>query len=153
MQSKNALYLLINTRHFFICQYNNEIVKKERNFEKFIEIYIKEIFHKNGGERMKITEKKNDDEIILTVEGRLDCISATDFQEAVILAFNKYVNVKVDFEKLTYIGSSGFRTLLMAQRTAYGRKGSFTIFNVSEPIMKVFNMTGFTGSFNVNSAG
>jgi len=101
---------------------------------------------------MTITTKEGMNEIILSVEDRLDSITSPELQDKLISAFNEYAHVLLNFENLSYISSAGLRVLLLAQKTALGKKVSFTILNVSEEIMEVFNMTGFSYNLSINPA-
>ena len=98
---------------------------------------------------MMITKKAGVNEIIFSVEGRLDSITSLEFQDTLISAFKEYAHVLLDFESVSYISSAGFRVLLMAQKTAHGRKGSLTLLNVSEQIMKLLDMTGLSAHLSI----
>ena len=98
---------------------------------------------------MKITKKAAGNEIIFSVEGRLDSITSLEFQDMLISALSEREYVSLDFENVSYISSAGFRVLLTAQKTAHVRKGSLTILNVSEQVMKVFDMTGLSPHFSI----
>ena len=49
----------------------------------------------------------------------------------------------MDFEKLDYISSAGLRVLLSAQK-AMSKQGSMKVIHVSDLVMEVFEVTGFT---------
>jgi len=93
---------------------------------------------------MLINQKQDNDNIILVLDGRLDTTTSPKLQEALIPAIDEAEKVILDFEKLAYISSAGLRVLLMGQKTATSRNTDLVIKNVSEEIMEVFDMTGFT---------
>ena len=101
---------------------------------------------------MKITKKAAGNEIIFSVEGRLDSTTSLEFQDMLISALNECEYVSLDFENVSYISSAGFRVLLTAQKTAHVRKSSLAILNVSEQVMKVFDMTGLSPHFSIRPA-
>ena len=93
---------------------------------------------------MLINKKQDNDNIILVLDGRLDTTTSPKLQEALIPAIDEAEKIILDFEKLAYISSAGLRVLLMGQKTATSRNTDLVIKNVSEEIMEVFDMTGFT---------
>ena len=93
---------------------------------------------------MTITKKELANEIIISVEGKVDSITSLALQETLIPAVNEYNSVSLDFEGVSYISSAGFRVLLMAHKTAIGRKCSFAIRHVTEKIRNLFDMTGLS---------
>ena len=99
-----------------------------------------------------IVKTTGENNLTYSVKGRLDSITSSELQDTLITAFNENTRVTLDFEELTYISSAGLRVLLMAQKTASGRKGSFTIINVSNEIKEIFDMTGFTKILSINPA-
>ena len=90
--------------------------------------------------------------VIFSVEGRLDSITSLEFQDKLISAFNECEHVSLDFKDVSFISSAGLRVLVMAQKTAHGRKGSLTLLNVSEQIMKLLDMTGLSAHLSINPA-
>ena len=108
------------------------------------------IIGERGGKKMTITKKSGVNEIIFSLEGRLDSITSLEFQDTLISAFNECEHVSLDIKDVSFISSAGLRVLLMAQKTARGRKGSFTLLNVSEQIMKLLDMTGLSAHLNIS---
>ena len=98
---------------------------------------------------MLINKSQEDKNIILKLDGRLDTTTSPKLQEALAPVFDEADKVILDFEKLAYISSAGLRVLLMGQKTATARNIIFSVKNVSEDIMEVFNMTGFTDMLNI----
>ena len=94
----------------------------------------------------KIEENKN---LILIPEGRLDAITSTQLQDALIPAFDTAKEVKLDFSKIEYISSAGLRVLLIGQKAANSKGASMLLCSVSEEIMEVLKMTGFTDMLTI----
>ena len=89
---------------------------------------------------MKIDFIKNNDELTVEIDGRLDTTTALDLESFLgenILGINSLV---FDCEKLIYISSAGLRVLLTAHKRM---KGAMKLINVNELVMEVLEMTGF----------
>lgn len=80
----------------------------------------------------------------LIVEGRVDTNTSPQLQQAILNAFQKNKDVVVDFLNVPYISSAGLRALLIGQKTAASKGGSMKLTNVSETVMDILNMTGFS---------
>ena len=93
---------------------------------------------------MTISKTQEDGTIIFSIEGRLDTSTSPQLQDVLIPAFDEAKNIKLDFAKLIYVSSAGLRVLLLGQKTAKAKNLSMKVFNVSEEIKEVFEMTGFT---------
>ena len=99
---------------------------------------------------MKITSNVENDVINIKLEGRLDTTTSPELQEELdkLLTKTKF-NLILDFKDLSYVSSAGLRVLLSAQKKANDLVGNVVIRNVSDPIMEVFEMTGFSDFLNI----
>ncbi len=77
------------------------------------------------------------------LEGRLDTVTAPELEQALKEALDGLNELSLDFEKLDYISSAGLRVLLSAQKQM-NRQGVMKLTNVSETIMEIFEVTGFS---------
>jgi len=93
---------------------------------------------------MTINKTKDGETLILTLEGRLDTTTAPQLQDALIPEFDTNKSIRLDFKGMEYVSSAGLRVVLQAEKTAKAKGGSMTLKNVSEEIMEVFEMTGFS---------
>ena len=91
---------------------------------------------------MTIEIMKNENEIIIEVEGRLDTNTAPTLEKTINENTEDNNNLVLDLKKLEYISSAGLRVLLSAQKKM-NKNGSMKVKNVSEAVMAVFEMTGF----------
>ena len=91
---------------------------------------------------MVIEVKRNLEEIIIEVAGRLDTTTAPRLEKTVNDIINDAKKLVLDFKGLEYISSAGLRVLLSAQKKMQ-KNGSMKLINVSEEIMDVFEITGF----------
>ena len=80
---------------------------------------------------------------LLTLEGRLDTVSAPELEQVIKEMLPGLRSLTLDFEKLDYISSAGLRVLLSAQK-AMNKQGSMTVTHVNETIMEIFEVTGFS---------
>ena len=92
---------------------------------------------------MIINKTRTDTKLEIALEGRLDTMTAPDLEKELKESLEGVSSLKFDFEKLDYISSAGLRVLLSAQKIM-NRQGEMKLTNVSEPIMEIFEVTGFS---------
>ena len=90
---------------------------------------------------MKINKKQNDDELIISLEGRLDTNTSPDLEKE-LSSLDDIKKLVFDFKKLEYISSAGLRIILICQK-AMLNKGDMIIKNANEDVKEVFEITGF----------
>ena len=91
---------------------------------------------------MTIEIKKNDQETIIEIVGRLDTITAPALDKTINEDIGDAKNLVLDVKGMEYISSAGLRVLLSAQQKMQ-KVGSMKLKNVCEEVMEVFEMTGF----------
>ena len=91
---------------------------------------------------MTIEIKRNAEETIIEVTGRMDTTTAPALDKAIYEDINGTKNLVLDLKGLEYISSAGLRVLLSAQKKMQ-QIGSMKVKNVCEEVMEVFEMTGF----------
>ena len=89
---------------------------------------------------MTIEMKKNAEETILELVGRLDTTTAPTLDKAIQEDIGDTKTLVLDLQGLEYISSAGLRVLLAAQKKM---KGGMKLKNVCELVMEVLEMTGF----------
>ena len=82
--------------------------------------------------------------LTFALEGRLDTNTAPLLETAIISAFDEAKKVVMDFSSLAYVSSAGLRVLLNSQKMATDKGVPMILTRVSEEIMDVFDMTGFS---------
>lgn len=92
---------------------------------------------------MTITKTRNADNLVLTLNGRLDSITASALEEEIGVDLSGVKELILDFSSLEYISSAGLRVLLKAQKMMSGH-GEMKLTNVNEMVMEVFDITGFS---------
>ena len=93
---------------------------------------------------MTILRTQKDGKQTFAVEGRIDTTTAPQLQEILIPAFDEAKEIRLDLSKLDYVSSAGLRVFLLGQKAAKAKGASMTLCGVSEEIMEVLKMTGFS---------
>ena len=91
---------------------------------------------------MTIEIKKNQEETIIEIVGRLDTITAPALDKTIQEDIGDTKNLVLDVKGMEYISSAGLRVLLAAQKKMQ-KIGSMKVTGVCEEVMEVFEMTGF----------
>ena len=91
---------------------------------------------------MTIEIKKNQEETIIEVVGRLDTITAPALDKTINEDLGEVQNLILDLKGVEYVSSAGLRVLLAAQKKMQ-KIGSMKVTGVCEEVMEVFEMTGF----------
>lgn len=91
---------------------------------------------------MNIIKNSDGAMLTLTLEGRLDTITAPQLESVIKTELNGVDKLVFDFAALEYISSAGLRVLLSAQKIMQIR-GGMVIRNTNETINEVFEITGF----------
>lgn len=91
---------------------------------------------------MNINIERENDRVILKVDGRLDTTTAPELEKAINSEGDELKNLVLDFNGVSYISSAGLRVLLTAQKKM-NAQGSMELVGVSEAVMDIFEMTGF----------
>ena len=97
---------------------------------------------------MTIEIKKNVDELVLEITGRVDTITAPALDKTINENLEGVKTLILDLKSLEYISSAGLRVLLSAQKKM-SQIGSMKIKNVCELVMEVFDITGFLDILNI----
>ena len=93
---------------------------------------------------MIINKTNENGKLTLALDGRLDALTSLDFQDVLLSAIEQEDYVELDFSGLAYVSSAGLRLLLMGQKAAIAKSGRMVLKGVSEDIMEVLDMTGFS---------
>jgi anti-sigma B factor antagonist len=91
---------------------------------------------------MTIEIKRNAEETVIELVGRLDTTTAPVLDETVNGDIGDTKNLVLDLKGLEYISSAGLRVLLGAQKKMQ-KVGTMKVIHVCEEVMDVLEMTGF----------
>ena len=97
---------------------------------------------------MTIELKKNADQTIIEIIGRLDTTTAPALDKTINEDIGDTKNLVLDLKNMEYISSAGLRVLLAAQKKMQ-KIGAMKVINVCEEVMEVFEMTGFADIWEI----
>ena len=97
---------------------------------------------------LDINKTPNDTEMVIALKGRLDTLTAPQLEEELNSATEGASCLVFDFTELEYISSAGLRVLLGAYKMMEEYNGML-IRNVTEPVMDVFEVTGFSDVLDI----
>jgi anti-sigma B factor antagonist len=99
---------------------------------------------------MNFTNTKNGDALVVHVTGRMDAITAPEFDDQC----QKWIDdgnttVVIDLGDLEYISSAGLRSILAAAKRLKGTQGELRFSRLSGMVEEVFNVSGFAAMFKI----
>ena len=97
---------------------------------------------------MEINVTKENDKVIIELEGRLDTTTAPSLEETFKEELVDARELVVDLAKLEYISSAGLRLLLMGQKTM-NKQVKMVVKHANESITEIFDVTGFSDILNI----
>ena len=92
---------------------------------------------------LNIEKKINGAELTVALTGRLDTTTAPELEKELKENLDGVASLIIDTQALDYISSAGLRVLLSAQKIM-SKQGEMKIAHVSETIMEIFEVTGFS---------
>lgn len=98
---------------------------------------------------MEITKTAVPEGLLVSLKGRLDTLSAPVL-EAEIAEQNPSGAVILDLAELVYVSSAGLRVLL-ALHKQLKNSGGLIVQNVSENVMEILDITGFTDLLTIRA--
>jgi anti-anti-sigma factor len=92
-----------------------------------------------------IEKEKKNNTMVLSVAGRLDAVSAPEFESQVSGFIDQgEMQFVVDFQGLEYISSAGLRAILSPAKKLKAVKGSLVLANLTGSVKKVFEISGIS---------
>ena len=99
---------------------------------------------------MEINKAISNQNVIITLKGRLDTMTAPQFDDEVkSIDFDEVETVTLNLKDLEYISSSGLRVILALYKNLKSKGGNLKIVNVSNTIMELFSMTGMADYLDI----
>jgi anti-sigma B factor antagonist len=93
---------------------------------------------------MRCDSTKHENVVVISVSGRLDFITASEFeQECNTLITAGENHLVINFEELSYISSAGLRSILRTAKTLKQNQGTIAICGLRDMVEKVFTISGF----------
>ena len=102
---------------------------------------------------MEIHTKKEANATVITITGRLDAVTAPEYEKTVNELINAgEIKLVVDFDALEYISSAGLRGLLVTAKQLKGKGGQVRCANVRGTVREVFDISGFGSIFQMDDS-
>lgn len=99
---------------------------------------------------MEISTKKNEGALVAAVKGRLDAVTAPEFDKASKAWLDAGdTRIVVDFNELRYMSSAGLRSVLILARLVKAADGKLFFTGLRGPVKGVFEMSGFYSILNI----
>lgn len=99
---------------------------------------------------MEISIDQQSKAAIVAVKGRMDAVSAPEFERAmaehIATGASRFV---VDCSALEYVSSAGLRSLLTTAKTLRARDGELVFADLRDMVREVFEIAGFGTIFSV----
>ena len=100
---------------------------------------------------MEIQKKIEGDKLTVALKGRLDAVTAIEFDKDIAKNLDGVKNLILDLANLEYIASAGLRILLKLQKKM-NTQGDMKIKNVNRDVREVLDMTGFSRLLSIEEA-
>ena len=98
---------------------------------------------------MTVTKGRDGKKLTIAIEGRLDTLTAPDFEEALIPELNGIETLVFDLRDLAYISSAGLRVMVSAAQILDDQDGEIKTLNANKDVKNIFNITGLMGALGV----
>ncbi len=102
---------------------------------------------------MDIQTSKEAKATVVTLSGRMDAVTAPEFETAIkqLIEDGNIVFV-VDFAGLDYISSAGLRSLLATAKLLKAKNGQIHFANIVGTVKEVFDISGFGSIFQIHES-
>ncbi len=99
---------------------------------------------------MEVNFRKEEKALVVSVTGRMDAVSAPDFDKQVEKEIDKGETCFVlDLSGLDYISSAGLRSMLTLAKKLKSKEGGLVLCGLQEMVTEVFEVSGFTTIFEI----
>jgi anti-anti-sigma factor len=99
---------------------------------------------------MEIQTAKEEKAVIVSVQGRIDAVTAPEFEKALSSLIARGENVFLfNFSGLEYISSAGLRSILSTAKQLKPKGGSILFSGLKGPVKDVFKISGFGAIFKI----
>lgn len=97
---------------------------------------------------MTVDKELKGSTLLVKVAGRLDTMTSPELEKELSGQLAGVEELIFDLADLEYVSSAGLRVIL-ANYKLMSKQGSMIVRNVSDEIMEVFELTGFTDILNI----
>jgi anti-sigma B factor antagonist len=100
------------------------------------------------GNTVAIKTANRDGNTILSVNGRIDTLTAPELEQAINTEIGRgNKQILLDFSGVPYISSGGLRVLLATAKKLKNPGDKFGICGLQPEVLKIFTLAGFTSIF------
>ena len=100
---------------------------------------------------LELTETRESSTIVLAAAGRIDALTAKQFESAVLASVQDGATPLVlDFDRLRYISSAGLRVILLAAKRQKQNSAKFALCNLRDEVRDVFEISGFAKMLDIH---
>ena len=93
---------------------------------------------------LEIAFKNEKGKTIAAVNGRLDAMSAPEFEKSVLEQVESGTdNLIVDLSQVDYISSAGLRSILVIAKKLRSKAGELAVAGLKDTVKEVFEISGF----------
>jgi len=101
---------------------------------------------------MNIKITKKEDLTVIAISGEIDMYSSPDLREKIMSLIKLRVQaLSVDFQKVSYIDSSGIATFVEGLKGMKTYGGRLRFFNIPEAIMEIFRFSKLDKVFDISN--
>lgn len=102
---------------------------------------------------MEIKVNMKNDNLIISLIGRLDTMTSQKFEEKIkSISFDEIRNITINMKELEYVASAGLRVILMLNKKIIKNGGKLKIINVNNVITELFTMVGMDDYLEIEQA-
>jgi len=99
---------------------------------------------------MEIKTKKDDKGLIVSVNGRIDAVTAPDFEKSLLERISSGETILViNLSELEYISSAGLRSILSIAKVLKAKGGKMMFACLRGTVRDVFKISGFGTIFQI----
>jgi len=99
---------------------------------------------------MEISKKKEKDVLVISVSGRIDAVTAPDFEKDLMESIGAGEKILLLLmNKLEYISSAGLRSILAIAKVLKTKEGKLVFAGLQGPVKDVFKISGFGSIFTI----
>jgi len=98
---------------------------------------------------MDIKKSKQNDNLVVSIKGRLDTNTAPELEKSVSDSLSSIKTLTLDLVNLDYISSAGLRVILTLHKTMSAQGASLVVAHPKDEVMEVFDMTGFSSFLTI----
>lgn len=93
---------------------------------------------------MDVTISEKQDAFVVSVNGRVDAVTAPELEKTISTYIDKDKgNIVLDFSELEYISSAGLRVVLVTAKKMKAKQGELLVSGLKDTVKDVFELSGF----------